>query len=134
MDKKGRLVLPARFRNRLSGGCVITKGQERCLYVFPLQRWEEEAARYRNLPRSDARARRLTRAFFAGAIDLELDATGRIQLPARLRAYARLDREVAVIGVEHRAEIWDAAAWDEYDAVADDYYSNIEEAVSDFGI
>ncbi len=127
-------MLPARFRERLSDGCVITKGQERCLYVFPLERWEEEAERYRMLPRTDARARRLTRAFFAGAIDLELDGVGRIQLPARLRDYANLGREVAVIGVEERAEIWDAAAWDAYDAAADNYYSNIEEVVSDFGI
>lgn len=134
VDQKGRLVLPARFRERLSHGCVVTKGQERCLYVFPLERWEEEAEKYRKLPRTDARARRLTRAFFAGAIDQELDAAGRIQIPIRLRDYAHLGREVAVIGVEERAEIWDSAAWDRYDAAADNYYSNIEEALSDFGI
>lgn len=134
VDKKGRLVLPARFRERLSRGCVVTKGQERCLYVFPMDRWEEEAEKYRQLPRTDARARRLTRAFFAGAINQDLDAAGRIQIPVRLRDYAALEREVAVIGVEERAEIWDSAAWDRYDAEADNYYSSIEEAFSEFGI
>lgn len=134
VDKKGRMVLPARYRHKLASGCVITKGQERCLYVFPLDRWEQEVEKYRRLPRTDARARRITRAFFAGAVHQELDATGRVQLPLRLREYAGLEREVMVIGVEERAEIWDSAAWNEYDEEADDYYSNIEEALSDFGI
>jgi MraZ protein len=134
VDKKGRMVLPARFRESLTNGCVITKGQERCLYVFPIDRWEEEAEKYRKLPRTDARARRLTRAFFAGAIDQEMDGAGRIQLPVRLRDYAGLTRDVTVVGVEERAEIWDSAAWDRYDEEADNYYSNIEEALSEFGI
>ena len=134
VDKKGRMVLPARYRHKLSSGCVITKGQERCLYVFPLDRWEREVEKYRMLPRTDARARRLTRAFFAGAIHQELDAAGRVQLPVRLREYAGLEREVTVIGVEERAEIWDSVAWNQYDEEADDYYSNIEEALLDFGI
>ena len=78
MDKKGRMVVPARYRPMLAEGLVITKGQERCLYVFPMDRWEDEAEKYRQLPRTDARARRLTRAFFSGAIDQDLDAAGRI--------------------------------------------------------
>lgn len=134
VDKKGRMVLPARYRHKLASGCVITKGQERCLYVFPLDRWEQEVEKYRMLPRTDARARRLTRAFFAGAVHQELDATGRVQLPLRLREYAGLEREVTVIGVEERVEIWDSASWSQYDEEADNYYSNIEEALSDFGI
>ena len=134
VDDKGRLVLPARYRDNLADGCVITKGQERCLFVFPLDRWRQEVEKYRMLPRTDARARRLTRAFFAGAIHQELDAVGRVQLPLRLREYAGLQREVTVIGVEERAEIWDSAAWGEYDKEADNYYSNIEEALSDLGI
>ena len=134
VDTKGRMVLPARYRHKLASGCVITKGQERCLYVFPLDRWGQEVEKYRMLPRTDARARRLTRAFFAGAIHQELDAAGRVQLPLRLREYAGLEREVTVIGVEERAEIWDSAAWNQYDEEADDFYSNIEEALSEFGI
>ena len=128
------MVLPARFRHKVASGCVITKGQERCLYVFPLDRWEEEVEKFRMLPRTDARARRLTRAFFAGAVHQELDATGRVQLPLRLREYAGIEREVTVIGVEERAEIWDSTSWTRYDEEADNYYSNIEEALSEFGI
>lgn len=127
-------MLPARYRNRLVDGCVITKGQERCLYVFPLDRWDEEVAKYRNLSRTDARARRLSRAFFAGAIRQEPDAAGRVQLPARLREYADLGKQVTVIGVEDRAEIWNTEAWEEYDEQADEFYSGIEEALSEYGV
>ena len=134
VDAKGRMVFPARYRSKLEKGCVITKGQERCLYVFPLDRWEQEADKFRVLPRTDARARLVTRSFFAGAIHQELDAAGRVQIPPLLRQYAGLERNVTVIGVEDRAEIWNAEAWREYDEAADIYYSNIEEALSDFGI
>ncbi len=134
VDGKGRLVLPARYRDRLVNGCVVTKGQERCLYVFPMDRWEEEVAKYRNLSRTDARARRLARAFFAGAIRQQLDAAGRVQLPSRLREYADLGKQVTVIGVEDRAEIWNTEAWEQYDEQADEFYSSIEEALSDYGV
>lgn len=127
-------MVPARYRDKLEGGCVITKGQERCLYVFPLDRWAQEVDQYRTLPRTDARARRITRAFFAGAVHQDMDSAGRVQLPKRLRDYAGLRKEVTVIGVEDRAEIWDSDAWDRYDTEADHYYSSIEEALSDFGI
>ena len=134
MDKKGRMVVPARYRPMLAEGLVITKGQERCLYVFSRDRWEREVEKYRRLSRTDARVRRLARVFYAGAVEQDLDAVGRVQLPLTLRRYAGLDREVTVIGVEERAEIWDSAAWDAYVEEADNYYSNIEEALSEFGI
>lgn len=134
VDDKGRMVLPSRFRNGMADGCVVTKGQERCLYVFPMARWQEEVERFRSLPRTDARARRLTRSFFAGAISQELDANGRVQLPPGLRDYAGLGKEVTVIGVSDRVEIWNTAEWTDYTAAADEFYSNIEEALYDAGI
>ncbi len=134
VDAKGRVVLPSRFRDALTDGCVVTKGQERCLYVFPLDRWEEEVTQFQALPRTDARARQLSRSFFAGATHQELDKQGRVQLPSGLRDYAGLEKELAVIGVSDRVEIWDAAEWRSYNEVADEYYSNIEEALSDSGI
>ena len=134
VDAKGRVVLPARFRDALADGCVVTKGQERCLYVFPVERWEEEVKQFQNLPRTDARARQLSRSFFAGATQQELDKQGRVQLPQGLRDYAGLEKDLAVIGVSDRVEIWDAAEWTTYNAAADEYYSNIEEALSDSGI
>ena len=134
VDAKGRVVLPARFRDALTDGGVVTKGQERCLYVFPLDRWEEEVNQFTALPRTDARARQLSRSFFAGATQQELDKQGRVQLPTGLREYAGLEKDLAVIGVSDRVEIWDATEWATYNAAADEYYSNIEEALSEGGI
>ena len=134
LDPKGRVVLPAKFRDQLADGCVITKGQERCLFVFPLDRWETEVARVDSLPRTDARARKIARSFFAGA-DLQVpDKQGRVQIPAKLRAFAGLSKDVTVAGVADHLEIWDTATWSRMSAEADDYYADIEEALGEHGI
>ncbi|MDP8959251.1 MAG: division/cell wall cluster transcriptional repressor MraZ [Actinomycetota bacterium] len=134
MDSKGRVVLPAKFRDRLADGCVLTKGQDRCLYVFPLDRWEEEMERVNRLPRTDRRARNFARSFFAGADDQRPDRQGRISLPQPLRDYAALEKEVMVVGAADRVEIWDAGTWDRFSREADEYYADIEEAMSEYGI
>lgn len=134
LDTKGRLVLPSKYREGLTDGLVITKGQDRCLFVFPLSRWDDEVNRVNQLPHTDRRARNYSRAFFAGAEQQELDRQGRITVPPRLREYAGLDREVTVLGVSDRIEIWDSTTWDEFRVEADEYFSEIEEALSDRGI
>ena len=130
IDTKGRVVLPARFRDRLDEGCVVTKGQERCLYVFPLDRWEDEVSRISQLPRTDARARRFQRSFFAGASQDTLDKQGRVSVPQNLRDYAGLDKDVAVLGVSDHIEIWDQGEWERQSVEADEYYANIEESLT----
>jgi MraZ protein len=134
LDPKGRVVLPAKFRDGLADGCVITKGQERCLYVFPLDRWETEVERVNTLPRTDARTRKLTRSFFAGADQQSPDKQGRVQIPAKLRTYADLSKDLTVVGVADYIEIWDTATWSRMSAEADDYYADIEEALGEHGI
>lgn len=134
VDAKGRVVLPSRFRDDLVAGCVVTKGQERCLYVFPVDRWETEVNQVNQLPRTNARNRQYARSFFASAIQQELDKQGRVQIPANLRDYAGITKDVAVLGVSDRVEIWDAAEWARYNDAADEVYSSIEEALSDQGI
>ncbi len=134
LDPKGRVVLPAKYRERLAKGCVITKGQERCLYVFPLDRWEEEVERVSHLPRTDARARKLARSFFAGADQQTPDKQGRVQVSHNLRTYAGLEKDLTVVGVADRVEIWDSATWSRLSAEADEYYADIEEALSEHGI
>lgn len=131
LDDKGRVVVPKKFREELADGCVITKGQENCLYVFSMDQWKVEAAKVGRLPRTDQRARRYSRSFFAAATDQKLDRQGRIQIPEALRAYAGLDRDVTVIGVQDRVEIWGGSSWDDASADADEYYSGIQEALSD---
>lgn len=134
LDEKGRIVMPSKFRVGLAGGLVITKGQERCLYVFGLDTWAQESARVQRLPRTDRRARNFSRSFFASASDQTLDRSGRCQIPEPLRIYAGLDKDVTVVGVSDRIEIWDTASWHSVAAEADEYYAGIEEVLSGEGI
>jgi MraZ protein len=134
VDEKGRVVMPAKFRRGLDDGVVVTKGQEHCLYVFPAARWEEEVTRLSRLPRTNRRNRNYTRSLFGGASDQELDRQGRIQVPAPLRAYAGLDKDVVVVGVADHVEIWDVTAWSRVSVEADESYAEIEEALGEEGI
>ena len=134
LDAKGRVVMPSKFRSELKAGCVVTKGQERCLYVFPMDQWEEESGRVLTLPRTDRRARNYSRSFFASASDQRLDGQGRVQLPEALRRYAGLDKDLTVVGVADHIEIWAADAWASVGAEADEYYAGIEEVLSEDGI
>ncbi len=134
LDEKGRVVMPSKFRAGLEDGCVVTKGQERCLYVFPIGRWESEAEQVLRLPRTDRRARNYSRSFFASASNQSLDSTGRCQIPEPLRIYAGLAKDVTVVGVADRVEIWDTLTWETVAAEADDYYSAIEEVLTEDGI
>lgn len=134
LDQKGRLVLPSKFRADLADGCVITKGQERCLYVFPLEQWSVEEARVRSLPRTDQRARRFARSFFASADSQEQDKQGRVQVNSKLREFAGLEKDVTIVGVSDRLEIWDTETWERLQTEADEYYAGIEEALSEYGI
>ena len=134
VDSKGRLVLPSRFRDRLERGLVVTKGQERCLYVFPIDKWDQEVEQVNNLPRTDRRSRNYARSFFGSASDQQLDGQGRIQMPQPLREYASLAKDVVVIGVADRVEIWNVESWESVSDEADEQFAGIEEALSGDGI
>ena len=114
LDEKGRLILPAKFRDELAGGVVLTRGQERCLYAFPMREFEDMHDRLRQAPVTSKQARDYLRVFLSGASDEIPDKQGRVTVPANLRRYAGLERELAVIGAGSRLEIWDAQAWADY--------------------
>ena len=114
LDDKGRLILPAKFRPQLADGLVMTRGQERCLYVFPAEEFARFHERASLAPVSDKRARDYLRVLLSGAHDDVPDRQGRLSIPATLRSYAGLGRDVAVIGTGRRAEIWDVTAWEAY--------------------
>jgi len=126
--------LPSKFRDRLGRGLVVTKGQERCLYVFPVDRWEEEVEKVNRLPRTDRRSRNYARSFSGAASDQTLDGQGRIQVPQSLWDYAGVAKDVTVVGVADRVEIWDAESWMTNSSEADELYAAIEEALSGEGI
>lgn len=129
LDDKGRLFLPAKFRDALAEGLVITKGQERCLYVWPLDEFARITEQMRSAPVTSKAARDYMRVFFAGASDEVPDKQGRITVPPALREYAGLQRDCAVIGASNRVEIWDAAAWDRYLAEQEQGFSELSEEV-----
>lgn len=114
LDEKGRIILPAKFREELAGGLVLTRGQEHCIYVFSAREFEKVHEQMREAPLSSRQARDYIRVFLSGASDEIPDKQGRVTIPATLRAYAGLDRELTVIGAGNRAEIWDATAWQQY--------------------
>ena len=112
LDAKGRLAVPARFREGLADGLVLTRGIDRCLSVYPMAAWMPLAERVSALPFSDPDARNLRRMVFAEAVDLGLDGQGRILVPPELRRYAEIERDAVVIGVNEAIELWSPARWD----------------------
>jgi MraZ protein len=129
LDDKGRLFLPAKFRDELAAGLVITKGQEGCLYVFAAGEFGRITEQLRAAPLTAKGARDYSRVFFASAHDEVPDKQGRVTVPGALREYAGLTRDCAVIGANTRVEIWDAAKWGDYLAASEDSFSTLSEEV-----
>ena len=129
LDEKGRLFLPAKFREHLAAGLVMTKGQERCLYVWPTEEFEGVAASMRQAPVTSRSARDYMRMFLAGASDEVPDKQGRVTIPPALRTYAGLERECTVIGVGTRCEIWATPAWEQYSAEQEQAFADLSEEV-----
>jgi MraZ protein len=129
LDDKGRLFLPAKFRERLAGGLVITRGQERCLYVFPMDEFVRVAETMRNAPVTSKVVRDYLRVFLSGASDEIPDKQGRVTVPATLREYAGLGRDCTVIGAGSRVELWDTTAWNTYLASTEQAFADQAEEV-----
>ena len=129
LDEKGRLFLPAKFRDELAEGLVMTKGQERCLYVFSTPEFGRLTERLREVPLSAKGARDYSRVFFASAHDDVPDKQGRVTVPPPLREYAGLDRDCTVIGAVSRLEIWDSAAWARYQDEHEAGYAQAQQEV-----
>ena len=119
LDAKGRLAIPARYRDALAEGVVLTRGIDRCLALYPLAAWRPLAEKVAALPLTDADARNFRRLVFAEAADLELDGQGRILIPPDLRRYAEIEREAFVVGVDTSIEIWSPARWEAVSASLD---------------
>jgi MraZ protein len=131
LDDKGRLFLPAKFRDDLQGGLVITKGQDRCLFVWSRSDFEALTERVRQAPFTNKSSRDFLRVLFSGASDEIPDKQGRITIPPVLREYARLRRDCVVIGAMDRVEIWDSEAWASYSAEHEESFASMSEEVID---
>ena len=129
LDDKGRLILPAKFRDELASGLVITKGQERCLFVFPATEFARITEQLKQAPLTAKSARDYMRVMFAGAHDEIPDRQGRITIPQSLRTYAALEKECVVIGANTRVEIWDFTSWNQYLADREKGFADVSEEV-----
>ena len=129
LDEKGRIILPAKFWDELSEGVVLTRGQERCVYVFSAATFQQQLEHLRNAPVTNKAGRDYQRLFLSGASDEVPDKQRRVTIPPMLRQYAGLDRELTVIGAGNRAEIWSTEAWNAYYAEKEEAFANTEEEV-----
>jgi MraZ protein len=129
LDEKGRLFLPAKFRDELAGGLVITKGQERCLYVFPATEFTRLAGELAQAAVDRGDRRQHSRVFFGSASDEIPDRQGRVTVPPVLREYAGLSKDCVVIGMNTRVEIWDSERWSEYLGEAEPAFADAREEV-----
>ncbi len=134
LDSKGRLIVPAKFRDDLGDIFIITKGLDNCLFVYPKSEWIilEEKLKLLPLTRKDARA--FVRFFFSGATECELDKQGRILIPINLREHCKIDKDAVIIGVSNRVEIWSKEEWESYNDDEDLSYESIAEKMAELGI
>lgn len=134
LDNKGRMAVPAKFRGKLGGGAIITRGLDHCLFIFTEKEWEVLAAKINALPLSQANSRAFARLMMAGAADVEFDAQGRILVPEHLRHYAGLTKEAIVAGVFNRIEVWDKETWNVYKKKTESSSDEIAEKLGELGI
>lgn len=134
LDSKGRLFIPARFREGLGERFIMTKGLDRCLFAYSPGEWQTLEEKLKKLPFARADARAFVRLFFSGAAEVEVDKQGRVLIPANLRTYAGLDKEVVILGVSSRVEIWAREEWERYSAGASENYEAIAEKIVDLDV
>lgn len=127
IDDKGRMSIPSKFRDDLGEVFYVTKGFDKCLFVFPEEEWKVFQEKLKNLPLSSRDARSLVRFFYAGAMECSLDKQGRINLGSKLREHAGIEKEVSVIGVDSRIEIWSRQSWESYSEPENIDYDDIAE-------
>ena len=133
LDSKGRIIVPAKLREELGTRFVATKGLDNCLFLYPMDEWRTIEAKLRSLPFTRADVRSFARFFFSGASELELDKQGRILLPVNLRDYAGIEKDLIIIGVGARVEIWANDKWEQYNLTAASSYEKIAENLEGLG-
>ncbi len=129
IDAKGRLIIPSRFRESLNDNFVITRGLDKCLFVYTLEEWEKLVKIIRALPFTKKKNRDFQRFFLSGAVECEIDKQGRVNISSSLVGYAELDKECVIVGVNERVEIWSKEQWDSFIDDNVDDFSNIAEDI-----
>lgn len=132
IDEKGRMIVPAKFREELGSTFVLTRGLDQCIFGYPLEEWKVLENKLKALPFTKKDARAFTRFFFSGATECQLDKQGRVNIAPTLRKYAQLEKECTIIGVSNRIEIWSTSLWEKYYLDSEDSFGEIAESLIDF--
>mgnify|MGYP001308172367 CR=1 FL=1 len=131
IDEKGRMIIPAKFRESLGSSFIVTRGLDGCLFVYPRDEWNLLEQKLKTLPLMKSDARAFTRFFFSGATECELDRQGRVNIPQNLREHAELTKETIVIGVSSRVEVWSKEKWEDYHRESEQSFNEIAEKLVD---
>lgn len=134
IDVKGRIIVPAKFREGLGERFVLTRGLDQCLFAYPMEEWHILEEKLKKLPLTKKDARSFTRFFFSGAVECEIDKQGRINIPQTLRTYSQLEKECIIIGVSSRIEVWSKEIWEVYFTQSEASFAEIAENLLDFDI
>src|SRR3989344_26058 len=134
LDSKGRLAIPSKFRSKIVSGAIITRGLDRCLFLFDMKEWQSLAQKLVALPLAQANSRAFVRLMLSGASDVQLDNQGRVLVPDYLRNYAGLKKQAIVAGLYNRIEIWDEEVWKKYKSKTESASDEIAEKLSELGI
>lgn len=134
IDTKGRIIVPAKFREVLGGTFVLTRGLDQCLFGYPMDEWKIIEEKIKALPLTKKDARAFARFFFSGATECEIDKQGRINIPSTLIQYGKLEKECVILGVSNRIEIWNEEIWENYFAESEDSFTEIAENMIDFDL
>lgn len=134
IDPKKRLAVPSKFRGELKNKVVITRGLDKCLFIYPMRVWQELAGKLGTLPVGESATRSFIRLMLAGAVDVEVDKQGRILVPDFLKQYAGLNKNVVIAGIYNRLEIWDEKKWKAYKKSAEKNTDEIAEQLGKLGV
>lgn len=134
IDNKGRLIIPAKFREELGEEFVITRGLDQCLFGYSMNEWKMIEEKLKTLPLTKKDARAFTRFFFSGATECELDKQGRVNISSPLLNYAKLEKECVILGVSNRIEIWSKQQWEDYFSESEDSFAELAENMVGFDI
>lgn len=133
IDSKGRIIIPAKFRENLGENFIVTRGLDGCLFGYSLEEWEKIESKLQKLPLAKRDARKFTRFFYSAATECKVDKQGRVNLPQTLIDYAQLEKVSYLIGVSNRIEIWSEENWLSFTEEAETSYEDIAEDMIDFG-
>lgn len=134
IDAKSRMIIPSKYRDALGLKCVVTKGIDRCLYIYPVDEWDNFAAKLATLPKADANARNFVRHFYANAEECEIDRQGRITISQTLRDYAGIQKELSTMGTGEKIEVWARDVWENDENAVDMDGAAIAEGMEKYGI